>query len=674
MMVALPQLRRYGASMQRLHLPGVILAVAAILIGCHSGISSGVVPPLGSHIDSPDASSSCLSSGNLTVDVRVPAGSRAKQVRITDSVYGAKLDVCMRTVSQCPSRICTAHFKAPSVISDLQVDAYDVSSPAPSSSPAASGIFYAMPSATIAKAVLGSTVSSISVRPFLSPPLSSSALPSLPIGQTEHVWVVAKDAQHEVIIGRYPHTIHLHAPELKLSEYRLASSSDVETLTTWWANPLNITASSLGQLKAQTLGVTAATQEIQPSSGIAYFTPGPDSAFLGPGPVAIDPKDGSAYFVINDESGCTYASGCRAELGRISSTGNLSSPIPLPTNVPGVSQMYFTNDGALWMATYQPAGAWSSPLPILRMAPGSLSEPSPLPASFGEASGFVQDPSGNLWISACTGPNCLPDHDGTPVLEETTTSSYGSGPTQAIALPTSCAHLGYLGFTVGDVAFSNGTLYVIGLNDGSAPPARGVVWTYPPSGSNSCLAVPNNFNPSPYFATIGSPSNSTLVFGAGGNPLNFRWPPQNGFYAIVGGQLQTPDPKTAVTVSHVSVYATNPPSNIVYYVHSSNLKNGIYVSGLGAYDANNGDWNVFPAASFDGSQEDDGVAAVSDGAWFTADSVCSLGEKRLEWRLPRAIPNSWRVGNLARTEFAVNRHRNGRRVWCVATKRSQWAV
>ena len=342
--------------------------------------------------------------------------------------------------------------------------------------------------------------------------------------------------------------------------------------------------------------------------------------------MAIDPKDGSAYFVINDESGCTYASGCRAELGRISSTGNLSSPIPLPTNVPGVSQMYFTNDGALWMATYQPAGAWSSPLPILRMAPGSLSEPSPLPASFGEASGFVQDPSGNLWISACTGPNCLPDHDGTPVLEETTTSSYGSGPTQAIALPTSCAHLGYLGFTVGDVAFSNGTLYVIGLNDGSAPPARGVVWTYPPSGSNSCLAVPNNFNPSPYFATIGSPSNSTLVFGAGGNPLNFRWPPQNGFYAIVGGQLQTPDPKTAVTVSHVSVYATNPPSNIVYYVHSSNLKNGIYVSGLGAYDANNGDWNVFPAASFDGSQEDDGVAAVSDGAWFTADSVCSLGK------------------------------------------------
>jgi hypothetical protein len=156
---------------------------------------------------------------------------------------------------------------------------------------------------------------------------------------------------------------------------------------------------------------------------------------------------------------------------------------------------------------------------------------------------------------------------------------------------------------------------------GSAPPAHGTIWQYvPASGASSCLAVPTNFNPSAYFATItGSGSETTLVFGAGGNSYDYRWQPTHGFYRLVDGILTPPTPDIDVyaTANHVSA-----SGGVVYFIHEDNLANGINVSGLGTYQTN-GEWNVFPSVSFAGPQGDDGVAAMSHGAWFTAASVCS---------------------------------------------------
>jgi hypothetical protein len=263
------------------------------------------------------------------------------------------------------------------------------------------------------------------------------------------------------------------------------------------------------------------------------------------------------------------------------------------------------------------------------MAAGQFSESGLkyLPSSFGEASGFVEEPPGTLWISGCTGAYCEQNHNGTPVLVEAAVVGSPSQPIQTYPLPLSCAKFGYLGFTVGDVAYSGSSLYVIGLNDGSAPPARGTIWQFtPPSGTPTCLgSLPGNFNPSAYFATVAvSGSNNVLVFGAGGNTDDYRWVPSHGFYSLVNGALATPAPDLTalVTVNHVSS-----DRGVVYYIHVNNLADGANVSGLGWYQATTRIWNTFPSESFAGPQSDDGVAAVGNGAWFTAASVCSLPSK-----------------------------------------------
>jgi hypothetical protein len=609
--------------MKNLHLSGTGIAIVAVLIGCRAGMPSGlpasdILPT--SNLSQPSGPN-CSKATNLTVEVRVPSNSEAATIDVTDSVYGDVACEDQVTVSKCKTsasdHICYAKFDAPSAINDIEIEAYSKTG----KKPTASGIFPVAQGSKTADAVLGGTITSVSVIPFQ---------PTLPVGQTENVWVVASDAKHEAIIGTYHaenHAeIHILGSAFKISTYKLTSSLEGESLTIEWKFPLKVSASTNGALTAKLSSKIYGTTSIAPASGIVYYHVGKTEGTLGPGPVAINPKNNDVYFAVNDESGCTPppsgSGSCQTLIGEINSTtGVRSKPVNL-SSVPGVSQLYFTHDGALWIATYQPMGSWNAALPILRMAPGPLSQPSPLPSSFGEGSGFVEYPkgSGNLWISGCIGMYCTQDKNGSPVLSKTTITGYAGGPIQTVDLPLSCATFGYLGFSVGDVAFADSNLYVLGLNDGSSPPARGTIWELKyGSNSASCLPVPADFNPSAYFATVaGSGSNNALVFGAGGNSDNSRWPPTHGFYELTSGVLQTPAPKVDVTVSHVSY-----SNGLVYYIHSANLVQHVYVSGLGTYQTASGNWNVFPAWSFSGAQSDDGVVAVSDGAWFTADSVCS---------------------------------------------------
>ena len=257
------------------------------------------------------------------------------------------------------------------------------------------------------------------------------------------------------------------------------------------------------------------------------------------------------------------------------------------------------------------------------MPSGGLSTPAPLPSGYGEASGLTEYPAGTLWISGCSGTYCLQNHSGTPILVQTAVTGSPNPSPSPIPLPLSCTKFGYLGFSVGDVSYSGGRLYVLGLNEGSGPPARGTIWSVSPaSGYASCISnLPGDFNPSPYFATIpGSGSSTTLIFGAGGNVSDFRWPPNHGFYALSDGKVASPAPDLTphATAFHVSQY-----KGLVYYIHQNNLADGLDVSGLGDYEPSTGVWEVFPAASFSGTQSDDGVVGTEDGAWFTASSVCT---------------------------------------------------
>jgi hypothetical protein len=631
--------------MRNLHFVGVGVAIIAILIGCRSGIPSGMPPSGALPMGHARAASGDCTSGNLMVNIHVPSQSPATTIDVTDSIYDyAQVGgTCTLTVKNCQAssggRLCTAHFSAPPAVNSIQIDAFK------SGAKIASGAFpkYVPKSGAIATAVLGGSIASIAVVPFLSPP-SPSPSPgnesTLPVGQTENVWIVAYDRHSDVIIGTYEPPIKIKSRNLNASSSELSKSSEGERFTIAWAQPLTI--NSPGFVIANASSITA-TAQINPSSGIVYHHVWHDEASLGAGPVAISPIDGSIYFVINDDSGCSKPGKCKGAVGRFvpptsGSSGGFSPPIPMK-DFPGISQLYFTSDGALWMATFQPVGSWNYPLRVLRMSPGGLSSPAPLPTSFGEASGFVEYPwgSGTLWISGCAGTSCAQHDSGTPIVIKTVAAS--PSPIATVDLPLSCAKFGYLGFSVGDIGYSgsrskNVSLYVLGLNDGSAPPARGTIWQISPTHlTATCVhRIPKDFNPSAYFASSGYSSvYGALIFGAGANPDNLRWPPQHGFYSLSDGRLATPAPDLTpdATANHVSEY-----DGVVYYIHQANLASGIYVTGLGTFQPAIGEWNVFPSASFSGPQADDGVAAVTDGtsgAWFTADSVCSSPPPAMPW-------------------------------------------
>jgi len=589
-------------------------------------LPSGGLPPAGF---SRALNSTCYTSGNLAVQVRVPIKYGVTQLNVTDSIYGyAALDECMLPVSsRCTKngseRVCDAYFDAPSGVNDIEIAAY-----APGKgSPIAKGAFpETIPasghSGLRQVVVLDGSIAAVAIEPFLGK--------GLPIGQGENVWVVARDKQNDVIVGNYTPAISISADHLSASSSVLKNSSQAEQLILTWSNPLNLTSKSSGSVTADISSKITSTALVKPLSGIVYFTPGPNSTDAAPGPAATAPDGKSVYFAINDNTGCSTPGTCKTEIWRFSVATQTFTSVPL-ASVPGVSQLFVAHNGTVWIASFQPVGNWTAALPLFRMPAGSLSTPSPLPtADFGEGSGFAEHPAGTLWISSCEGSYCLQNHNGAPMLVETSTSGLPSAPTQTVELPLGCTAFGYLGFSVGDVAYSDGKLYVLGLNDGSAPPAHGTIWYYAPgSGATSCIQnLPEGFNPSAYFATItGSGSSNVLVFGAGSNALDFRWPPDHGFYTLVDGALSSPAPDLTphVTANHVSQFG-----GVVYYVHHDNLADGLDVSGLGTYEPATGAWNVFPSASFTGQQPADGVVAVNDGAWFTAAGVCNAPLK--PWR------------------------------------------
>ncbi|MGB8909970.1 MAG: hypothetical protein WCC84_14590 [Candidatus Cybelea sp.] len=596
--------------MRNLHVFGAGIAILAMLIGCRSGMSSAMLP---SEAGSSRYLASGCHAGSLTLHVRVPSSYDVAKIEVTDSIYGyATVARCSIEISQCPpsggERVCTVHVTPLDAVNDIEI-AYRLGSKPES------GSFPVKPGTTEVTAVLGGSMASISIGPFLGS--------YLPVGQSENVWVVARDRQGDPIIGSYSSPISIRTSSyLKASPTTLNSSADGEKLRLWWTSPLTVPAKFAGHLTAIASASLKKTVAIDPASGIVYFHIEPNTANVAPGPVAIAPDRKSVYFVINDNTECSAPGDCNGKIGRFDLASQTFSYVPLK-NVPGISQLFFSSDGTLWMATFAPLGAWQHFLPVLRMPGGALSTPSPLPSGFGEASGFTEYPPGTLWISGCLGIYCLQNHSGTPILVQTAVAGTPSASPSPIPLPLSCAKFGYLGFTVGDVSYSGSNLYILGLNDGSAPPARGMIWSVSPaSGYASCVSnLPGDFNPSPYFATImGSGGGNMLVFGAGGNPNNFRWPPNHGFYTLSNGKLKAPAPDST---PHATAYHLSQHDGIVYYIHENNLADGIDVAGLGDYEPLSGDWNVFPSGSFDGPQSDDGVAGTDDGAWFTASSVCT---------------------------------------------------
>jgi hypothetical protein len=508
----------------------------------------------------------------------------------------------------------------------------------------ARGAFPLEAGAQPATAVLSGSIASIAVLPFYSSRTKIRAHTTLPLGQSEHVWIVAKDEQGEIIIGDYRPPIHIKTTtRLYHSIETLKSSEKAEhLLISWITKDFKDRGSAFTAYvhAYQSSGPKATAAPIDATSGVIYLHVPLTSRSFGPGPIAFSPDHHYLYVIANDDSygGCKGLGQCKTLLERfdVSAENFAKKTVALP-DVPGVSQLYVTSDGALWMATFQPAGSWSYPLPAYHLSGSWPPSPQPLPTgSFGEPSGFTADGSGNLWISGCQSngqtSSCKQNHTGTPVLVETSIQAY-QGVEATVQLNAKCMHFGYFGFSVGDVAIYKNDLYVLGVNDGSAPPARGTIWQVSPTTLQSlCPTVPKNFNPEPYLSNL---SNSTgtpvLVFGVGNN-ANFRWFPNHGFYILTetGSGIASTiwDNGPNVTANHVSASsASSAPSGILYYASSGKLD--LRFSGLGTYapaanpTASPGSqWNIFPSASFSGDESDNGVAADVNGAWYTANGVC----------------------------------------------------
>jgi hypothetical protein len=626
----------------RIAFPAQTLVIVLLMFsGCSGGGSTS--PPQPTHpTPSPSPSPSVAPSGNLTVKVRVPASqSGIGTVELSDStLYGAGETQQSLTPAACPlsgtERDCVAVFSAPAGTNQIQVDAYNTGQSPGSATPAASGIFpdNVGNTPTSVSAVLGGSISSLEVIPYNGP--------TLPLGQGEGVWVVAQDQSGSVIIGTYQPGITLTAssnltlsvctsscytsPSIrKRRESELLSSVDSEELYAAWTG--GYSGQSAGVLTASTSSELSGAASITPTSGFAYYLLGPNyldgagSDNLSPGPVAIGP-DGSIYFALNDYGenpfGTNFGCGappCQTVVGRFNPTTSEIDTVSLPS-VPGVTELYFTSDGALWLSSGDEF--WGGPLPGLRIPPGEFtgSAVQQMPSSFGNPFGFTQDSSGNLWITTCISGNsgCEPTVLIVPV----------SGPYNApttISLPSCGSAAG----TVGDIAYLGGTFYVLGGN---------TVWQIAPgSETASCLPnIPPNFGSSPYFALV----NSSLVFGS----LPFEG---NGFYSITNGVV-TADTTVQGNPDAVSAYG-----GLVYYINNSGGDPYSETAGLlGSYSPATEFWNLFPTTLTPFGSP--GVAADAGGAWFTTTAIGACGGNCLaqtvylnEWG---AFPNQ-NLGQLA---------------------------
>ena len=412
------------------------------------------------------------------------------------------------------------------------------------------------------------------------------------MGQTESVWIVATDAQQEVIVGQYQHPISIKTTSnLTSSLPTLSTTSDAEKLTVFWNGAFTGSSGSgsgsgSGKLTATETGYSVAgTADLRATSGVVYDQVGSNSAALGPGPVALSPDGKEVYFVINDDSdggcrkprivhqaGTLYAKRSVGPLGELRFAGLGSGRQPalrleqrraVDGDVSAGRHVGIRLAGAAHAAE-QVLGQRLADAPVVNVWLSFWICPSR---------------AKNLWISSCIGSLCKQNQNGEPVLVKTGIDGTPKAE-KTVDLPTSCLQYGYFGYSVGDVAsYYHGDLYVLGINDGSAPPARGNVWrvsttTYVPS----CVDdVPYIFNPSPYFSSVSDAANApALILRAGGNNANYRWQPDHGFYELRrqgSSNSVTWDSGPAVTANHVSAYAppSAPPGSLLYYASSGKL-------------------------------------------------------------------------------------------------------
>jgi len=448
--------------------------------------------------------------------------------------------------------------------------------------------------ATIVAGV-ANTTTTVTLNGVVATIVITAAAPTLALGESTTLNVVAKDASGATIVGTFDHPITLSGNNLAFSSTSLASSTAASSVTIAWN--YGFAGSSASTISGTADGATG-TLSLAPGTGIAYYQAGTNPATDTTNFKMIAGPDGNLYFTSLGPLVCTNEI-CIATNGAVhqfNPTTGTDAQVGL--NSEGIG-LFFTSDGALWIA----GGAQNQ---VFRMAPGSFSAsalqtialPTPTTTHV-NVRAFAQDSSGNLWVV---------DGPGHRLLKIPVAGPYATASFTTYTLPngpTGTPGYGPSGF--GIAYASDGNLYVMDRNNGVLDQVN------PATGATTKQLL------TPQQVTIGTSDSAGLYdMGGGGATLYVASAGQfsafypNGFLDSfnVGQQSYT-------VVGLPSTFATEieAPS-----VNGTTLYYGDLYWGIGSVNLTTGSARMFPVEvnGVATSLTPNGVAAMSDGtAWFT---------------------------------------------------------
>jgi hypothetical protein len=244
---------------------------------------------------------------------------------------------------------------------------------------------------------LGGVVNSISIVPQLA---------TLPLGQSEYVTVVAKDATGSAIVGTFDNALTLRGSNtnLLISPVSITNSNDASKVNVVWARGFG---GSTGTTVTATVDGATGTQAIMPGTGFAYYTTGTNAANNSIGFKSIIGPDGNFYYtslgpVVCGTTAPFVCSTPAAAIHQFNVTTNIDTEVDVPSEAVG---LHFSTDGALWVGGGVPTA--TGPQYLYRMAPGAFSSASlaaiPVPApsaspNISSIRSITEDAAGNMWF------------------------------------------------------------------------------------------------------------------------------------------------------------------------------------------------------------------------------------------------------------------------------------
>lgn len=591
------------------------LAIAALLVaGCAGGAggsaTSGIVPqPVGGN--NPQGKSSITFSIRIAAanspQTRKPGfvspGTQSLGIVETDQGASSANPAVFVNVSNCPAVsgvvTCTATVPANPGLDAFVMTSYSAANGGGSVLGSGSLQFQIQPGVnnTTTPLTINGAVASLVVTPYAG---------DLPLGQSEPLAIVAKDASGAVIAGAFSNApITLSGTNLTFSKTSLSSSNDFSGLTVAFAHGYQ-SSWPTATIAATTADNVTGTAKVNPATGIALYDIGSNSNTDLTGFKIALGRDGKIYTTTLGLTTCTN-SGCSSTGGAIHQFDPATYANTEISMGGFVTTPYLDTNNTLWIG----GGTQNTVSYIVNAntsfanaTPVTITLPTPAPISHTFVSpnvrSFAQDASNNIWTVDTQGRRLIKIPMTSPTTASVVTYRLPNGPAGTPA------HVG----GARNVVFYNGNLYVVDFENGVvdqfllASNTWGAQTILPLKPSESLTNQPSY----PYEAAL---SGSTLYVaqtddGSGAMSLG-------GISAVDLSTGNTSVLSLPASVQSVP-FGVSGSGNLVYY--ADNVTNA-----LGVVDITTGKsraWPVNVSGSVANNDLPGNALAMSDGtAWYT---------------------------------------------------------